>query len=109
MHEIQLEPIGEVIGCGPDETILDAALRQGFNLVYGCREGQCSACKGVLYGDLRQEYALVTTVLDALSAPVSADRPKRESQGSGGLGVLLTVEDCVDRGSARGDHGSELV
>jgi propane monooxygenase reductase subunit len=48
MHEIQLEPIGEVIGCGPDETILDAALRQGFNLVYGCREGQCSACKSYL-------------------------------------------------------------
>jgi propane monooxygenase reductase subunit len=48
MREIQLEPIGEVIGCAPDETILDAALRQGFNLVYGCREGQCSACKSYL-------------------------------------------------------------
>jgi propane monooxygenase reductase component len=25
--------------------VLDAAFRQGYNLAYGCREGQCSACK----------------------------------------------------------------
>ena len=25
--------------------MLDAAFRQGYNLAYGCREGQCSACK----------------------------------------------------------------
>jgi ferredoxin-NADP reductase/ferredoxin len=25
--------------------VLDAAFRAGYNLVYGCREGQCSACK----------------------------------------------------------------
>ncbi len=29
----------------PEETVLDAAFRQGYNLAYGCREGQCSACK----------------------------------------------------------------
>src|ERR1700752_2714521 len=42
---VRLEPIGEQIDCAPDETVLDAAFRQGYNLVYGCREGQCSACK----------------------------------------------------------------
>ena len=43
--KVRFEPIGEEIDCAPDETVLDAAFRQGYNLAYGCREGQCSACK----------------------------------------------------------------
>ncbi len=43
--KVRFEPIGEVIACEPGETVLDAAFRQGYNLAYGCREGQCSACK----------------------------------------------------------------
>jgi propane monooxygenase reductase subunit len=51
--KVRFEPIGEEIECGPDETVLDAAFRQGYNLVYGCREGQCSACKCfLLEGDV---------------------------------------------------------
>jgi propane monooxygenase reductase subunit len=42
---VRFEPIGEEIEVEPEETVLDAAFRQGYNLVYGCREGQCSACK----------------------------------------------------------------
>ena len=42
---VVFEPIGEKIDCDDDETVLDAAFRHGYNLVYGCREGQCSACK----------------------------------------------------------------
>lgn len=45
MPEVHFEPIDETIECGDDETILDAAIRAGYSLVYGCREGQCSACK----------------------------------------------------------------
>jgi propane monooxygenase reductase subunit len=45
MPQVRFEPSGETIECGSDETVLDAAFRQGLNLVYGCREGQCSACK----------------------------------------------------------------
>ncbi|MCW2958251.1 MAG: Methane monooxygenase component [Solirubrobacterales bacterium] len=48
MARVALEPIGEEIDCGDDETVLDAAFRQGLSLVYGCREGQCSACKAYL-------------------------------------------------------------
>ncbi len=29
-----------------DETILEAALREGFDLPYGCRNGACGSCKG---------------------------------------------------------------
>jgi NAD(P)H-flavin reductase/ferredoxin len=43
--QVVLQPIDEKIDCAPDETVLDAAFRQGYNLAYGCREGQCSACK----------------------------------------------------------------
>jgi|GEM_PF-103686 len=43
--KVHFEPIGEEISCEPGETVLDAAFRHGYNLVYGCREGQCSACK----------------------------------------------------------------
>ncbi len=51
--KVRFEPIGGEIECAADETILDAAFRQGYNLVYGCREGQCSACKCfVLEGDV---------------------------------------------------------
>jgi NAD(P)H-flavin reductase/ferredoxin len=52
---IRFEPLGEEIDCASDETVLDAAFRNGFNLVYGCREGQCSACKCFL---LEGEVAL---------------------------------------------------
>jgi NAD(P)H-flavin reductase/ferredoxin len=42
---VRLEPIGQEIECTGEETVLDAAFRHGYSLVYGCREGQCSACK----------------------------------------------------------------
>jgi ferredoxin-NADP reductase/ferredoxin len=42
---IRFEPLGEEIECEAGETVLEAAFRHGYNLAYGCREGQCSACK----------------------------------------------------------------
>ena len=30
----------------PGETVLQAALREGFPLPYGCRNGACGTCKG---------------------------------------------------------------
>lgn len=44
-HTVTFEPLDIEIECGEDETVLDAAFRDGYNLVYGCKEGQCSACK----------------------------------------------------------------
>jgi NAD(P)H-flavin reductase/ferredoxin len=53
MSTVRLEPIGESIEVAPGETVLDASFRQGYNLAYGCREGQCSACKCfLLEGDV---------------------------------------------------------
>jgi propane monooxygenase reductase subunit len=53
---VAFEPIGVEIDCDEDETVLDAAFRQGYNLVHGCREGQCTACKSfLLEGDVTLE------------------------------------------------------
>ena len=47
-HEVRLEPSGHTFTVAPGETVLAAALRQGIGLPYGCRNGACGACKGVL-------------------------------------------------------------
>lgn len=52
-HTVRFEPVGIEIEVDEEETILDAAFRQGVSLFHGCREGQCSACKQFLLdGDL---------------------------------------------------------
>lgn len=39
-----------------DETVLQAAFRQGIMLMHGCKEGQCSSCKSILLdGDAEHE------------------------------------------------------
>ena len=51
---VRFEPVGIDIEASEDETVLDAAFRQGVMLMHGCKEGQCSACKSFLLdGDAR--------------------------------------------------------
>jgi len=45
---LRIEPSGHDLDIEADETILEAALRQGFNLPYSCRSGTCGTCKGRL-------------------------------------------------------------
>jgi propane monooxygenase reductase subunit len=47
-HTVRFEPVGIEIEVDEDETILNAAFRQGLMLMHGCKEGQCSACKSFL-------------------------------------------------------------
>jgi propane monooxygenase reductase subunit len=82
---VLFEPIGEEIECGDEETVLEAAFRQGYNLAYGCREGQCSACKCYL---LQGEVDLLPYSTFALS----------ESEEENGYTLIcraLPVEDLV--------------
>ncbi len=52
-HKVRFEPVDIEIEVGEEETVLDAAFRQGVSFFHGCREGQCSACKQFLLdGDL---------------------------------------------------------
>jgi CDP-4-dehydro-6-deoxyglucose reductase len=62
-HHITIKPSNHVFTVNEDETILEAALREGFVIAYGCRNGACGTCKGkvlegaVDYGTY-QEHAL---------------------------------------------------
>jgi len=50
---VKLAPSGTEIQVEPDESILDAALRQGVMLPYSCRGGSCGACEAqVLCGSV---------------------------------------------------------
>jgi CDP-4-dehydro-6-deoxyglucose reductase len=79
-HEVRLEPSGNTFRVAPGETILEAALRQNVGLPYGCRNGACGACKGVLragsldYGDY-QERALHDSEKAAGKALTCVGRP----------------------------------
>ena len=55
-HKVRFQPVGIEIEVNEDETVLNAAFRQGVSLTHGCREGQCSACKSFLLdGDIEME------------------------------------------------------
>lgn len=55
-HKVRFEPVDLEIDVDEDETVLDAAFRQGVSLMHGCREGQCSACKSFLLdGDVQMD------------------------------------------------------
>ena len=45
-RQIILCPSGHVLQAQDGETILEAALREGYMLPYGCRNGACGSCKG---------------------------------------------------------------
>ena len=56
---VTIRPSGHQLEVEDDESVLDAALRQGFALPYGCRNGGCGSCMGKLlqgevdYGPMR--------------------------------------------------------
>ncbi|MBT9568299.1 MAG: 2Fe-2S iron-sulfur cluster binding domain-containing protein, partial [Thiobacillus sp.] len=52
-YQVTIQPSGHQFSVNDDETVLEAALREGFSLPYGCRNGACGSCKGtVLSGEL---------------------------------------------------------
>ena len=48
MHRVTLQPSGLQFEVEDNESVLAAALRQGYVLPYGCRNGACGSCKGRL-------------------------------------------------------------
>ncbi|EQD70987.1 oxidoreductase FAD/NAD(P)-binding domain protein [mine drainage metagenome] len=55
--QVTVQPSGRQFQVNDEETLLQAALREGIGLPYGCRSGACGSCKGkvlegrVDYGD----------------------------------------------------------
>lgn len=60
-HTCTLLPSGKSFPVDPQETILEAALRAGVVLPYGCKDGACGSCKARLnegqvdYGDYQRK------------------------------------------------------
>ncbi len=62
-HLVTIFPSKHSFMIGDNESILEAALREGYILPYGCRDGACGSCKGkILAGNVNygnyQENAL---------------------------------------------------
>jgi CDP-4-dehydro-6-deoxyglucose reductase len=47
-HQVTIRASGHTFSVKQDESVLDAALRQGIILPYGCRNGACGSCLGSL-------------------------------------------------------------
>jgi CDP-4-dehydro-6-deoxyglucose reductase len=61
--QISVQPSEHVFQAEADESILDAALRQGLLLPYGCRDGACGSCRGrVLSGQVDHGRAQLQTL-----------------------------------------------
>lgn len=66
---VTLQPSGRSFDVDADETVLQAAIRQGVGLPYGCRDGACGSCKSRL---LAGRVALGEHQAKALSADEEA-------------------------------------
>ncbi len=60
VYTVRIEPAGIEMEVEENETVLDAAFRQGIALMHGCKEGQCGSCKAVLVeGDAYDDIELL--------------------------------------------------
>ena len=98
-YQVTLKTSGKQFTANPDENILEAALRQGINLPYGCKNGACGSCKGkVLEGQVthgqHSESALSKTDETAGGILFCCSHPQsdllieaREVQGAGDIAL----------------------
>jgi len=98
-YQVTLKTSGKQFTVTQDETVLEAALRQGINLPYGCKNGACGSCKGkVLEGQIthgqHSENALSRTDETAGGILFCCSRPQsdllieaREVQGAGDIAI----------------------
>ena len=70
---VTVMPSGKQFAVEPEETVLEAGLRQGVVLPYGCKNGACGSCKAkVVEGRVEQGLALELNTLGS-----SDDRLRR--------------------------------
>lgn len=98
-YQVELKKSGRTFTVEEDETVLEAAIRQGVQLPYGCKNGACGSCKGkVLEGRMEHgdhsQSALSTLDESAGATLLCCAHPKsnvlidvREIQGGGDIPV----------------------
>ncbi len=89
----ELSPAGVRFEIAAGETVLDAALRQGVGLDYGCRHGNCSSCK----------YRLADGEIDCGAASIYSLTEAEREDGYGLLCCARPLSDLVIESSARPD------
>ena len=62
--QVTIQPSGHVFNPEDDESILSAALREGYTLPYGCRNGACGSCKGKLLSGTVSHVGKATALSD---------------------------------------------
>lgn len=80
-YTVRIEPSGHEMQVESGETLIEAALRQGLNFPYSCRNGSCASCKGkIVTGDVDygtyQAYALTEEEKDVGMALFCRATPK---------------------------------
>ena len=63
--QITLRPSGHAFHAQDGETVLEAALREGYRLPYGCRNGTCGSCKGKVAAGVVEHGKSQDTALNA--------------------------------------------
>jgi len=81
--KVTVQPSGRVFECDADETVLAAGLSAGIGLPYGCKNGACSSCKGVVVSGMvvhgpHQVKALPTAEEEAGKALFCCARPQSD-------------------------------
>jgi len=82
-YTVEVEPTGDVIEVQDDQTILDAALRQGVYLPHACNHGLCGTCKVELlegevdHGDA-SPFALMDMERDEGKCLACTSKPKED-------------------------------
>ena len=68
-YQVTVQPSGRQFVAEAGESLLDAALRQGLVMPYGCKDGACAACKGkILCGEVDHGRAQPHALSDAEKA-----------------------------------------
>ena len=98
-YSITLKGSGKTFEANSEESILDAALKQGITLAYGCKNGACGSCKGrILSGSVTlgqhnpntltpAEVAQGTTLLCCAHPQSDCTIEAREVQGAGDITI----------------------
>lgn len=64
-YRVVLTPFNRVFECGSEETILEAGLRNGVNVHFGCRHGGCGTCKArVVEGEVNLKDSSSFALMD---------------------------------------------
>ena len=67
--KVTLEPSGHSFDIEENEVVLDAAIRHGLSMQYGCRNGVCGACIGkVVEGEIGYDNGLPGAITEAEDA-----------------------------------------